>query len=870
MKRFLFLFVLLTAGYCLSGYAQDTQGRGDGKITGVVVDASDEKPVEFATVALTEPGSDKPMDGTVCDEKGKFSLQKIADGKYDVVISFIGYETQRVEVELAGKDNHVDIGTISLSPTSKVLNEVTVEGQKDLIEERVDRTIYNAENDATTRGGDATDVLKRVPLLTVDLDGNVTLRGSQNVRVLINNKPSTIAASSVADALKQIPAEQIKSVEVITSPSAKYDAEGTGGIINIITKKNTLEGATLNINSSAGIRGSNLGLNGNYRRGKFGISLGGWGRGNYNVRGAFENWQQTFSTDEQGNPVETVNTQKSNNKNNGLFGNYNLGLDYDINKYNLLTGSARFGMRNWNNYQNGLFTQQFTNDALTQASLRDVRTTDNSANLDVNFGYTRLYEKPQREFSVLALYSRNDRVNDFTNHILYDSLRPGEMRTKNENQSLNEEMTLQVDYMTPIGTNQLVEFGGKEILRKVSSEYQYFTAEGADGPFVPEVSRALSNTFYYNQNVTSAYASYTYNTQKAYSFKGGVRYEYTTITANFQGEQEIDIPAYGVLVPSINVSRKLKNGNMIKASYNRRIQRPSIQFLNPNIQAPNPLNATIGNPNLNPEYTNNYEVGYSTFIKGTSLNLSAFGRNTNNAIQSVRTLVDNVAHDPDTILTNYENIGREDAYGLNLFINVNIGGKLMLNGGTEVYYAALTNNSPDPLYNASNEGWVVSYRLFGGYNMENGWGLQLFGFYRARQVQLQGFQGAFGFYSLSVKKDFKNKRGSIGVGAENFISPVFKIKNNLTSPTINQRSVVELYNTSFKINFSYTIGKMSFENQQPRRRRRSISNDDLKDGGGDGGGIEQPAGGGGQVPAGGAPRTPRGGQGQRPQPQPKK
>ena len=273
--------------------AQEVTQKGHARVFGAIVDAESNQPVEFANVALIDPQTSKPVDGSVADDKGKFNIIKVAEGTYNVSISFIGYETQEIKNITVDKKGDVNLGIVKLSTGSKILKEVVVEGQKELIEERVDRTIYNAENDATARGGDATDVLKRVPMLSVDLDGNVSLRGSSNVTVLINNKPSTIMASSIADALKQIPADQIKSVEVITSPSAKYDAEGTGGIINIITKKNTLQGATLNIDAGVGVRGSNLGLNGNYRTGKMGFSLGGFGRAMYNVNGSFENSQLT-------------------------------------------------------------------------------------------------------------------------------------------------------------------------------------------------------------------------------------------------------------------------------------------------------------------------------------------------------------------------------------------------------------------------------------------------------------------------------------------------------------------------------------------------------------------------------------------------
>lgn len=804
----------------------------NGKVTGVVIDSLAQTPVEFANVALVDRETNKPIDGAVCDIKGEFTISKIKEGRYTLVISFIGFENKNLSFQISEKNDDINLGKIILSPTAQILNEVVVEGVKNLIEEKVDRTIYNAENDVTAKGGDATDVLKRVPMLSVDLDGNVSMRGSSNIKVLINNKPSTIAASSVADALKMIPADQIKSVEVITSPSAKYDAEGSGGIINIITKKNTLQGVNLNVDVSAGLRGSNLGLNGSYRKKNMGFSLGGFGRSNYNVTGEFKNTQTTTTKDENDNLVTSTNIQSAKTNNQGLFGNYTFGWDYDINKNNSLTASVKYGLRNNASFQNDLATSSPTNSS--RGTLGNIDVKDESANVDASLTYTHTFETPQREFSFLTLYSRNNRTNDFLNNSLDlddDIL----LRRKNLNDSYNQEVTFQLDYQTPIGKTQMVEFGGKSITRKVSSDYKYFQAID-DGAFEPSPFQQ-PNVFDYNQNVTAGYLSYTLSFLKSYSVKAGGRYEYTTIDANFRDEQSAEedvskIPSYGAFVPSVNVSKKLKNGNMVKLAYNRRLQRPSIQFLNPNIQSTNNLNSTQGNPNLSPEYTDNYELSYSTYIKGSSLNFSGFTRNTDNGIQAIRDVRG------DTIRTTYKNIGHEQAFGVNIFANVNIGNKLSLNGGTDLYYAVLKNNVPDTLYNSSNKGWVVSYRIFGSYTLGKGWAAQFFGFYRGKQVQLQGTQGGFGIYSLGVRKEFNDKKGTIGFGAENFFTPEFNIRNKTNSPILAQNSVNTLHLTNFKITFSYRIGKMSFD---APKRRRSINNDDLKDGGGDnnGGGMQQ-------------------------------
>ncbi len=836
VKRLLSVFLLsLIASHLL---AQADRPRGNNKITGTVVDAATKQPVEFTTIAVKDE-SGAVIDGAVADDKGKFAVTKLAPGKYTVTISFIGYETQEIPVTIERKD--VDLGTISFKEEAAILGEVVVEGQRALIEEKVDRLVYNAENDATAQGGDATDVLRRVPMLSVDLDGNVTLRGNSNILVLINNKPSTIMASSIADALKQIPADQIKSVEVITSPSARYDAEGSSGIINIITKKNTLQGLTLNVDAGAGYRGSNLGLNGNYRKGKMGFSLGGFGRANYNVTGKFENQQLTQDT--------ILNLQRARTLNEDIFGRYQFGWDYEINKYNLLAASVRYGLRYGRSFQNDLFTETRVNDVPTRNDLADVRTLNNSGTVDINFDYTRLFDRPSKEFSFSVLYSRNDRTDDFTN-TSYDNDGVPDIIRRNDNKGLNEEITFQVDYQTPINDKQIVEMGAKEIIRNVTSDYQSFTATGPDGEFVPDPGNNAGNIFRYSQDVTAGYLSYTVSLPKNYNLKAGARYEYTRIDANFanpEGLPEVNIPSFGNLVPSINLSKKIKNSTL-RLSYNRRIRRPSIQFLNPNRQNPNPLFQNIGNPELTPELTDNYEVSLSTNIKSTYLNISAFARNTFDAIQSVREARG------DTILITYQNIGQESAYGMSVFGNVMLG-KFTLGGGGDLFYAVLNNNVPDPLYAASNTGWVVSGRLFGNYKITDRWTIQAFGFFRGRQVNLQGFQGGFGTYSVAARREFNNKKGGFGIGIENFFTPQFVIRGRTETPLIDQSNTNIRDVFSVRINFNYRIGKMSFENQP--RRRRSVSNDDLKENGNgdmDMGAQQNIAGAGGRGFAGGGNR----------------
>ncbi|MHA4742041.1 TonB-dependent receptor [Dyadobacter sp. MSC1_007] len=817
--RFACLLFILSA-FASYTFAQ-TPAQGNSKISGIVQDSAAVKGVEFASIALFNVADNKAVDGTTADENGKFVLSKIAPGNYKLLISFIGYKDKAINDIKIEKGKDIELGNVQLASSVQNLQEVTITGEKSLVEEKVDRLVFNAEKDITSKGGDASDLLRKVPMLSVDLDGNVSLRGSSNIRVLINNKPSTIIASNVADALKQIPADMIKSVEVITSPSAKYDAEGSGGIINIITKKNNLQGLTLNIDSGVGNRGSNLGLNGSYRKGKMGFTLGGFGRAFYNRATSILN-QTTFS----GANFYLTN-QSSTAKDRGLFGQYSLGWDYDLGKNQALSAGLRYGTRNFIQKQD-LTINQYENGALDNTSFRKVDRKDLSGTIDFNIDYIRTF-KPQQEWSISTLYSRTGLTNNFNTDLLNESGAVGS-KLKNENKNENSEFTLQTDYQTPIGKNQMLEFGAKGIFRTVNSDFKYLVA-GESGDFTLSTTNP-AGALNYNQNVAAGYVSYTLTTKNKYTFKAGTRYEYTGISADLGNEKVISIPNYSNFVPSINVSKALSGSTTLKAAYNRRIQRPGIQQLNPNVNLSNPQNISTGNPSLSPELTDNFELALSTNVKKTYLNVSAFARQTNNSITQVRMAVDTLQ---GAIVTTYDNIGTQRAYGMNVFANVYLTSKWTVNGSIDLLHSYLegqTTGLDGTSVSASNSGFNYGGRLMSQIALQNGWGLQAFGFYRGKEIQLQGTRTGFYIYSLGFKKDFANKKGSIGFGAENFLTKGVKFTSDLNSPQFVQSGQTQLYNRNFKVTFSYSIGKMSFN--APKRKTKSVNNTDVVGGGGDG------------------------------------
>lgn len=832
--------------------------RGNGRVSGVIIDSLTGKPVEYATVALFEIKSGKPIDGGVTDVKGAFLLKGVPDGEFKFVASFIGYKNFEVAKLTIGKGNkEQNLGTINLPPDVRSLAEVTVVGEKPIVEDKVDRLVYNAEKDISNAGGDAGDVLRKVPMLSVDLDGNVSMRGSQNIRVLINGKPSTIVANSVADALKMIPSDQIKTIEVITSPSAKYDAEGSAGIINIITKKNTLQGITGSVDMAAGNRSSNLFGNVNLRTKKLGVSINGGGRMIYPPTGGYINISRQLPS---GDLLRT--RQENDGQQLGGFGNVQLSVDYSPTAKDNFTLSVRNSRRAFN-LENTQQSYSIFGTVTTPTFGNQIDTKNIGNNLDVNFDYTRKFEKENKEFSVLAQLSQNTGDNSYTRD-QYRGASAGEIfyRESNPNKSYTQERTLQIDYQDPLSKYAQIETGAKMILRHIESDFRFNYDSTGRGNYIANPQR--TNIFSYDQNVFAGYLSFLFQTTNKWGFKPGLRYEYTQIGAQYQDAPKVNLPNFGTLVPSMTVSKSLKGGKTIRFSYNRRIQRPSVQFLNPNVAQSDPFNVSFGNPNLDPEYTNNFEVNLSTFFKTTTLNFSVYTRLTTNSIETVRfrggqelfnqltqaqgVSVGNVVINNNTLLTTYQNIGSNSAYGFNVFAMVKPIRTLTINGNVDVRYITLNS----PALGVSNQNWT--FNLFGQvqYQLGKDWSAQLFGFGRAREIQLQGTRGGFMGYSLNILKEFKKQQASLGFGAENFLQNAFRQRTNLESNTpgnvFTQEQVNLMYNRGFRITFRKRFGKMSFDGNF-FQRKKSVNNDDSKQGGDNSG--DSAGGQGGQSSGGG-------------------
>lgn len=801
--------VTLTLGFAQfpgAGMQKGTELKG--KITGQLIDSVTMEVVGFATLSITKKGSKIILDGILSDEEGRFTFDNVKTGKYDITISFLGYEDKKLEnIETTLKEPDLNLNKVFMRPSSVLLDAVEITEEKALIENKIDKLVFNAENDASIAGGDATDVLRKVPLLTVDLNGNVSLRGSQNVRILINGKPSGMFSSNVADALKMFPADQIKKVEVITAPSAKYDGEGSAGIINIITKKQNIDGFAGSVNASAGNRQNSLFTNLNAGKGRFGSTASAAIFYSVPLDGTTDFYRKDLTP-----AGDRIIEQNGVQETSRLGGNVSLSAFYDFNGYNSLTSS--FTMRGFGFDVDGNLNGSITDPSIV---LNDVFTRRNNGlnsqnGFDWNTDYTKKFQKPDQELTFALQYSKQNSDSDnsvFENHVNLPALNRD---TDVINDGDNHETTLQMDYTHPFNKSIKLETGVKGVLRRIISDYQTDVLENLQ--FV-----RLADIYEYDQNVYAGYASLNFYLWKKIGVNAGIRYENTDISGISKNEKTNAVENdYGNWLPSLTISRTFPKFRTLKLSYTRRIQRPGLQFINPFNNTTDFLNRVEGNPFLAPELVDQLELSYNITFWGITTFSSVYYKKTLDIIEQVL-LIDDAGLSKNT----FQNIGTNQAFGLNTFITKTIKTFTIRTGGNLFSYDASGVINGQPIARKSYE-----YNLFlnGEIKISGTLKADFFGFFRSPVRTIQGDNPAFTIYGMGIRKEFKNS--SLGL---TLIEPFHEDKffnSNVTNDAFTQKSSFSIPFRSIGINYRVKFGNVDF-----KERKSKVKNTDIKQGNND-------------------------------------
>ncbi len=806
--KILFSFVLALS--CLPLMAQFPFGGSKGptikgKIEGIIVDSLTNEPVGFATVSLKKKGSSVVQDGVLSEENGSFSFPAVTNGSYELYISFLGYTEKKVSVQTTLKDPDATVGKVLLVPATYLLEAVEIKEEKVLVENKADKLVFNAENDASIAGGDATDVLRKVPMLSVDLNGNVSLRGSQNVRILINGKPSGMFSSNVADALKMFPADQIKKVEVITSPSAKYDAEGSAGLINIITKKQTIEGVAGSINASVGNRQNSLFTNLNAGKGRLGLSSGAAIFYSVPANGVTSFYREDKATN-------SLIQQDGKQKTSRLGGNGNVSAFYDFNGYNSLNTSLNFRGFGFdvNGGTTGLINDPARNftDAFTRTNTGD----NFFGGYDWNTDYTHKSEKIEgQEWSAGVQYSRQNNNQDFSVNEVHELA----LLNRNSdvlNKGVNHETTLQTDFVHPFTKAIKLETGVKAVIRNIISDYT------TQALVFPAGYTDVSDVFTYKQNVYAGYASANFVVARKYNLITGVRYEKTDIGGSFDQNDTLNFSGitYSNVLPNVTISRTFSNFRTLKLSYSQRIQRPSLQYVNPFNNTSDFLNRTVGNPYLDPELVHQVEMAYNFSFKGFTTFSSVFFKYTQGIIEQILSL-DQFGLSVNT----FQNIGTNKSVGLNTFITKTIDLITLRTGGNIATYNAsgLINGMP-----AARSSYEYNLFLNGEIKLSATLKADFFGFFRSPVRTIQGDNPAFTIYGMGVRKEFKN--ASVGLTLiEPFNADKF-FNSNIDTDAVLQKTSFSIPFRSIGVNFRYKFGNVDF-----KERKSKVKNTDLKQGG---------------------------------------
>src|SRR6218665_3859339 len=773
-------------------------------ITGKVNDALSKAPIEYVTVTLLD-SSGKVINGVVTPADGTFNLSSVKPGKYRLQFESVSYQPYTIDtVQVTPDKKNIRLKDILLTGSSKTLAGVTVSAKSRLIENRIDKIVYNAANDITSQGGVATDILKKVPQVSVDLDGNVELQGSSSIRFLINGKPSAVFGNNLADVLSSIPASQIKSIEAITSPGARYDAQGTGGIINIILKDNKAKGMNGSVSGSLGSRMENGAINLNMRNNNFGVNA--FFSGNAQLRSHTPN---SYSRSSPG----TLLLQDGYSEFRRSGYQTGAGIDWDISKKQNLAANISFDR--FGNDGRGMTNQQQTTDdgMLHQELLSNLNSSSSSYTRSVEWtvAYKRKMKKNGEELS----FQYNDAAavphSSYQQYQVYKGQPSPFAGSMSSNPGRDREAELMLDYTLPVSEGFELETGLKTVIQRIHSGANVFPYDPSYGDYQQDPLQ--SYLLNYHRNIYAAYISGSFSLGDVIDIKTGLRYENTRSTIDYPGTI---IHPYNTWSPSIIVSHKFSQDNSIKLSYSRRIERPDYGDINPFINLADPHNISTGNPALLTEIGDNFELGFNkTFGKGGNLYISAFGRfNTNDIMSYVNFFPEYQVGDSvyqNVSVTSRANLGSQDRLGINISGMIPFTRKFTLRTNIFSSQLKIVNNLHA---NEVMKGLDARVNANLTYEFSSKFVGESFLNYRSSSVTAQGRRPSFFTYTFAIRQFLSNKKASIGLTATNPFNKYTKQISTTKTGEFDSRNIRWQPYQSFGISFTYKFGKLEFKKQK--------------------------------------------------------
>lgn len=790
------------------------QAGGAGVISGRVNDAVTGKPVDFASLAIVDSGSGQTVKGGQTAVDGSFTFKALPLGTYTLKVSFLGYQPQNREgIILSQQKPEVNLGAIKLAMgKASVLKEVVVEAKKSTIQLGVDRKVFSVEQNLVSAGGSATDILENVPTLSVDIDGNVSLRGTSNVRILIDGRPSAIGGGDMASLLQSLPASSIETVELITNPSSKYDAEGQTGIINIILKKNQRVGFNGGFSVSAGtLDNYNVNTNLSYRDGKINVY------GNHSYRYSNREgsgFNNTFFLD---NSSILNNNTLSNRHNEGNTAK--VGLDYYINDKTTIGVSGNINYRSGDDTEDISYLYQNYSSALDGTSLRSADETEKDKGYDLSLDFIRKFARQGEELSANLSYGRSTEDEEqFFNQDFYTFggvMKDTLDRRNTTNGQKRDNYNFQIDYILPFTSTQKLEAGyrgslGKNAESQVSDRFNRLT-QGFERDYF------LTNDFDMEDQVHALYGNYQNQITEKFGFQFGLRAEQANLNTLYRSldpETLEPVMAEGKLdyfrvYPSVFLTQKLRNDNQLQLSYTRRVNRPRGWQINPFRDISDPNNIRVGNPNLRPEDIHSFELSHMKYWKAVTFTSSLYFRQVNDVVEGIQQRVDST-----TTLTQFSNLARNRATGLELISKADIFKGFNLTGNLNFFY---NNFSGSEEFNIpGNDGFNWNAKLMANAQILPSLSAQVNMEYMARRVTAQGRGREVFGTDAALKLDVLKKKGSLS----------FNMRDIFNSRKWGMLTETAEFNREFRrrmlgrmstLTFSYRFGNT--DNQQRNKKR---------------------------------------------------